>query len=226
MGARLFFLIGPPFAVVLPLLLLHDLFAVFACYHLGFCLVLPLAVDLGARRWTLRRHLAALGLAGPGTGRGLALGLALGTALASAILLVFAALGDAFLGAQRIGSALAALGAGPGRQAAVFWFMVLVNGPAEELYWRGFVHHELVGGRAPGRTILLIAACYASYHPVPGHLLNDRWWVTALFLVFIWLAGAFWGWLRLRTGSVWPPLLGHAGAVVGYMIVAKPYLAV
>ena len=43
--------------------------------------------------------------------------------------------------------------------------------------------------------------------------------VTLLFLVTIFAAGCFWGWLREKYGTVWPALLGHAGATAGYMIV-------
>jgi membrane protease YdiL (CAAX protease family) len=226
MGRRLLYLAAAPLAVVLPLLLWRNVFAVFALYHLGFCLLLPLVVNLAGRRRSPGDHLADLGLAGPGTRRGLARGLALGAALGGGTLLVFELLGDAFLADQSIGATLTAWGAGPERQAALFWFMVLANGPAEELYWRGFVHRELVPERDPWPTLLLVAAAYASYHAVTVQMLVGKAWVSGLFLVGIWGAGIGWGWLRLRTGSVWPPLLGHAGAVAGYMMVARPYLAV
>jgi membrane protease YdiL (CAAX protease family) len=32
-------------------------------------------------------------------------------------------------------------------------------------------------------------------------------------------AGLFWGWLRRRTGAVWPALLSHGGAVIAYLAV-------
>jgi membrane protease YdiL (CAAX protease family) len=48
--------------------------------------------------------------------------------------------------------------------------------------------------------------------------------VAVLFMAAIFAAGFGWGWLREKTGSVWPALLSHAGATVGYMIVAPPLL--
>jgi membrane protease YdiL (CAAX protease family) len=219
-------LAGAPLAVVLPLVLRHDLFAVFGLYHLGFCLVLPLLVNLGGRRLSWRDHLEYLGLTGPGIRRNLAIGLGLAVVLGGGTLLVFELLGDRLLAGQNIAGTLADWGVGPARLSAMFWFMILVNGPAEELYWRGFVHRELDVAARPFPRIAIIAAGYASYHAVTVYLLAGSVAVAGLFLAAIWLAGLGWSWLRLRTGSVWSPLLGHAGAVLGYMLVAHPYLGI
>ena len=48
--------------------------------------------------------------------------------------------------------------------------------------------------------------------------------VALLFMVAIFVAGLGWGWLREKTGSVWPALLSHAGAAGAYMAVARPLL--
>ena len=106
----------------------------------------------------------------------------------------------------------------------LFWFMTLVNGPAEELYWRGFVHTEMSDRRPRLSTILLIAASYASYHGVTVYVLAANLPVALLFMAAIFAAGWGWGWLREKTGSVWPALLGHAGAAAAYMIVARPLM--
>ena len=217
-------LVGAPLAVVLPLVLWNDVFAVFGLYHLGFCLVLPLLVNLGGRRFSWRDHLDYLGLTGTGLRRNIALGLGLATLLGGGTLLAFEILGDRLLAGQNIAATLADWGAGPARIPALFWFMVLVNGPAEELYWRGFVHRELDVEARPFPRIAVISAGYASYHAVTVYLLVGSAVVAGLFLAAIWVAGLGWGWLRWRTGSVWPPLLAHAGAVLGYMLVARPYL--
>ena len=76
-AARLpwFWLLGPPALVVAILLWGRNVFAVFAAYHLGFCLILPAFQNLFRRRLTFSQHLEYLGLTGPGTTGGLALGL-------------------------------------------------------------------------------------------------------------------------------------------------------
>jgi membrane protease YdiL (CAAX protease family) len=113
---------------------------------------------------------------------------------------------------------------GPRDVSLVFWFMALVNGPAEELYWRGFVHTELADDPGRLRILVLTAACYAAYHGVTVFLLLSSWLWSGAILALIWSAGLFWGRLRETTGSVWPPLLAHTGAAAAYMIAARPLL--
>ena len=56
---------------------------------------------------------------------------------------------------------------------------------------------------------------YASYHGLTVYLLVGDLPVALLFLVIITSAGFCWGWVREKTGSVWPALLSHAGAAAG-----------
>ena len=206
------------------LIIAGNVFAVFAIYHLGFCLILPAANNFLRRRFTVSDHLEYLGLTGPGTARGFLLGLGLGVVVAGGTILAFRLFGDVFLADQNIPEILARWGVDQKNMSLMFWFMVLVNGPAEELYWRGFVHGEMSDRKPCNSTILLTSACYASYHGVTVFLLNPNVPVAVLFMAFIFAAGFGWGWLREKTGSVWPALLSHAGAAIAYMIVARPML--
>lgn len=217
-------LLGAPAAVVGLLILWHNVFAVFAVYQLGFCLLLPAVRNILVRRFSLAAHLEFLGLTGPGTSKALLLGLGLGGALGGGTILVFQWFGDFFLADQDIPTIMAGWGVTRANLPLLFWFMTMVNAPAEELYWRGFVHTELAGRRPRRTTILLIAACYASYHGVTVYLLVPNLPAALLFMIAILAAGCFWGWLREKTGSVWPALLSHAGAVAAYMVVARPLL--
>jgi membrane protease YdiL (CAAX protease family) len=221
-----FWLLGPPAVVVAILWFGQDVFAVFAAYHLGFCLVLPAVRNMLLRRYSWTVHLDFLGLAGPGARRGVVQGLVLGAILAGGTLVIFRLFGTRFLAEQNVPGILAHWGVNRDNLPVLFWFMMLVNGPAEELYWRGFVHRE-TSERQPRRAmILLIAACYASYHGVTVYLLVANLPVAVLFLLAIFAAGMGWGWLREKSGSVWPAVLGHAGATIGYMVVAAPLLRV
>jgi membrane protease YdiL (CAAX protease family) len=219
-----FWLLGAPFVVVVGLLMGRNVFVVFAVYHLGFCLILPAVNNILRRCFTLSDHLDFLGLTGPGTTRGLVLGFGLGVILAGGIILIFHLFGEIFLAGHDVPEVLARWGAGKGNISLLFWFMTLVNGPAEELYWRGFVHTEMSDRRPRLATILLIAACYASYHGVTVYVLAASLPVALLFMAAIFVAGWGWGWLREKTGSVWPALLGHTGAAAAYMIVARPLM--
>jgi len=217
-------LLGAPIVVVAGLLLWKNVFAVFAIYHLGICLLLPAAHNLLGRRFSFRGHLEFLGLIGAGTPGSLLKGLVLGIILAAGTILVFRWFGEIFLADQNIPGVLGRWGIDRTRMPLLFWFMVLVNGPAEELYWRGFVHSRMSGRMPRFRSVFLAAACYASYHGVTLFLLVANLQVAVLFMTAIGAAGIGWGWLREKTGSVWPALLGHAGAVIGYMVVARPLL--
>ncbi len=223
-AGTLFRLLAAPAVVVACLLLWRNVYAVFIIYHLGFCLLLPAFVNLRKRGLSFADHLAFLGLTGSGTLRGFLFGLGLGVALAAGTILVFRWFGEIFLAGQSVPAVLSAWGVDRGNMPLLFWFMVLVNGPAEELYWRGFVHAELKDRQPRTNTILLIAVCYASYHGVTVFLLVGDILIAGLFLAAILAAGFGWGWLREKTGSVWPALLGHAGASAAYMIVARPLL--
>lgn len=226
-AARLpwFWLLGPPVLVVAILLWGRNVFAVFAAYHLGFCLILPAVQNILRRRLTFSQHLGYLGLTGPGTARGIMLGLGLGAALGWGTILVFKMFGDVFLADQNVPEILARWGVNQSNLPVMFWFMTLINGPLEEIYWRGFVHRQTEGRNQRRTSILLIAVCYASYHGVTVYLLMADIPVALLFLASIFAAGSAWGWLREKTGSVWPAVLGHAGATIGYMMVARPLLS-
>ncbi len=220
-----FWLLGPPVLVVAILLWGRNVFAVFAAYHLGFCLFLPAVRNICRRRLAFSQHMIFLGVTGPGTIRGLALGLVLGVALGGGTIVVFQLFGDVFLAGHNLPEILAQWGVNQKNLALLFWFMILINGPAEELYWRGFLHRKTANRLPRWAAILVIAACYASYHGVTVYLLVADVPVAVLFLAAIFAAGTGWGWLREKTGSVWPALLGHAGATIGYMIVAGPLLS-
>jgi len=214
----------PPALVVAGLLVMHDVFAVFALYHVGACLALPAAVNLARRRMGWAGHAAAVGLTGPGTRRGVLLGMVLAAASVALVLGVFAIRGADWLAGNTVTDALASWGAPPDRWPALMLFMVVVNGPAEELYWRGFVATELAEARSRAARLLLPSACYASYHGVTVLLLVRSIEAAVLMLVAVLVAGLCWAWLRERTGSVWPALLSHTAATAAYMAVARPLL--
>ena len=223
-GETWFWLLGAPLVVVACLLAGRNVFAVFVVYHLGFCLTLPAVQNFLRRRSTISDYLEFLGLTGPGTVHGLLLGLGLGVILAGGTILAFRLFGGIFLAGHNVPEILGRWGVDQGNMPLLFWFMILVNGPAEELYWRGFVHGEMSDRKPRMATILLIAACYAGYHGVTVFFLVANLPVALLFMVAIFAAGFGWGWLREKTGSVWPALLGHAGAAAAYMIVARPLM--
>lgn len=84
----------------------------------------------------------------------------------------------------------------------------------EELGWRGFLIPKLY--RTPVRYPLLISALIWGIWHLPlifwgGYATSDLPLVSAaLFMVMILAAGAFVGWLRMQSGSVWVAVMYHA----------------
>jgi membrane protease YdiL (CAAX protease family) len=86
----------------------------------------------------------------------------------------------------------------------------------EEIGWRGFLLFrlgELTSGR---RAALLTGAFHAAFH-LPLLLLTttyqsagSRWVVVPMVMVTLTLAGVWYGWLRLWSGSIWPVSLSHS----------------
>lgn len=217
-------MLGAPLSVPLTLLFLHNVLAVLAVYHITFCLLLPLLYNLVVRRISLRNHLRQLGLTRRTTLRGFLWGVSLAILLGGGTLLSFHLLGDTFLRDNAVAQVLVDWGVTSTNLSWLFWFMVLINGPAEELFWRGFIHTRLQS--MPNRRLALIlpSACYASYHGVTVFLFLSSVWVAGFFLLNIFAVGLFWAWLRERTDSVWPSLISHGAASAAYMIVAMPLL--
>lgn len=220
----LLLMIAAPVLVAVLLLAGAKVVIVFAAYQAGVCLMLPAVVNLGARRTGWRGHLVRLGLTGPGSGRAFAWGLALAVACGAGILAFFALWGRSRLQANAVADGLAPWGLGTGDLTGLLLFMALVSGPAEELFWRGFCAAELAPAPRPLR-LLLPSLLYTSYHAVTVPTLMPHRGLAALVLVAIALAGVGWAWLRERTGSVWPALLGHGAAAAAYMLVARRLLA-
>lgn len=190
---------------------------VFLAYHVGLCLLMPWWWSRRAGLSTAR-HFEELGL----VRRGLQSGL--GLALVSALLppLVWTAWPGLFPDAARLEGALGDWGLGEAAPGGYLFFLALVNGPAEELFWRGWL---LRGRKAPSRPRqVLLAMLFTSYHAVTiGRLAPSRE-AAALMLAGIFAAALFWTWMRLRWHSVWPALLSHTGATCGYLFICARLL--
>jgi uncharacterized protein len=107
----------------------------------------------------------------------------------------------------------------------------------EELGWRGYLTTRLVEAKLPA-PLVLGGLIWGVWH-LPLILWGDyatsgRPWLSALlFMLCITLAGVFFGWLRLASGSMWTAMLAHSSHNVFYQGVfgahfngeLEPYLA-
>ena len=86
----------------------------------------------------------------------------------------------------------------------------------EEIGWRGFLLFRLAEITSGRRAAVLTGACHAIFH-LPLLLLTttyqsegNRWIVVPMVMVTLTLAGVWYGWLRLWSGSIWPVSLSHS----------------
>lgn len=91
------------------------------------------------------------------------------------------------------------------RDAASFWMIGLllffVIGPAEEVFWRGFVQRRLSAGFGDNAGFFLATIIYAGVH---------IWSFNLMLVGAALVCGVFWGLMYGRFRSVWPGLISHA----------------
>ncbi len=74
-------------------------------------------------------------------------------------------------------------------------------GPAEEVFWRGFVQRRLGERIGPVRGYILASLVYGGVHV---------WAFNFMLLMAALVAGLFWGAMFIKYGSVWPGIISHA----------------
>lgn len=93
--------------------------------------------------------------------------------------------------------------------ALIAVLLLFLIGPAEEIFWRGFVQRRLAVWFAAGanpahsgwRGFVMATALYALIHVWAGNFM--------LFAAAL-VCGAFWGLMFVRYKSVWPGIISHA----------------
>jgi uncharacterized protein len=79
--------------------------------------------------------------------------------------------------------------------------LLLLIGPAEEIFWRGFAQRRMQGKFGAWKGFLLTTAVYGFVH---------IWAFNFMLLMAALICGFFWGWMYLKYKSVWPGLISHA----------------
>jgi uncharacterized protein len=95
------------------------------------------------------------------------------------------------------------------------FFMQIIISAGEEIGWRGYLLPHL---QPLGRTwaLLLSGLCHGLWHlPIMlmtpfYHASGNRLIVVTLFLLTLTAAGVVYGYLRLKSQSLWPAVLSHA----------------
>ncbi len=79
--------------------------------------------------------------------------------------------------------------------------LVLIIGPAEEIFWRGFVQRRLT--RRYGWVAGLLAG-------IAVYTLVHIWSFNLMLIGAAAICGTFWGLLFMITGNLWPCIISHA----------------
>jgi membrane protease YdiL (CAAX protease family) len=90
-------------------------------------------------------------------------------------------------------------GATPVVLIAVLLFFI--TGPGEEIYWRGGLQNSLMNSLNPWSGWLIASALYALIH---------IWTKNFTLIMAALIAGLFWGFIYLQTGSLTPVIISHS----------------
>jgi membrane protease YdiL (CAAX protease family) len=85
--------------------------------------------------------------------------------------------------------------------ALVATILLVWIGPAEEIFWRGYVQRSIADRWGSWKGYLLASLIYALVH---------IWSFNFMLVMAALVAGLFWGMLFVRTGSIWPGIISHA----------------
>lgn len=81
--------------------------------------------------------------------------------------------------------------------------LALITPIGEEIAFRGYLYSAFESKKAPWRAIVISATLFATFHVVAPGVLSFERFAPSLFL------GLVLGWVRQRSGSIWPSLVIH-----------------
>jgi len=79
--------------------------------------------------------------------------------------------------------------------------LLLVTGPSEEIYWRGYLQRVLMQRIGPASGWLLATLAYALVH---------IWTLNVPLMLAAFTAGLVWGWIYLMERRLLPVIISHA----------------
>jgi len=208
-GILLVMLLGV-LSVVLPLLVLENVYVTFILYYGLISIIVPFLDIKLFRKLSWHDLIDALGFQNK---RGLKVGLLHGLCLYILILASYFILRSI----ADTGSILSTVASwGGANRILVFLLVIVFNGAVEEVFWRGYCL-----GR-PGmnwRSVIMVTLFYASYHVATIFSFFGISGFSVLLVLSIALVGLLWGWMRVHYNSTWPSMMGHVLATAGYMTV-------
>ncbi len=89
---------------------------------------------------------------------------------------------------------------GDASKLRIFALLLLVIGPGEELFWRGFLQHQLMRRFKPVYGFIIATLLYTLVHVLTGNF---------MLVMAAMVAGLFWGWMYYRFKSIAVNIISH-----------------
>jgi len=205
-------------SVIIPLTLFNNVYAVFFLYYIGMCLLVPFADLLLFRRLSFSDALRFLGFRKEKGKRSISAGLLHGGIILVLMLGGFFAFRVVFISSDIV-SSLAKWGVSENTKWVLFFLMVLFNGIVEEIFWRGYTYERLGDTLQKWPAMLIVTFFYTSYHLATVLAFFKVSFMGIQTVIFIFLAGLLWGWMRYRYNDILASAIGHTLLTVGYMTI-------
>jgi uncharacterized protein len=104
----------------------------------------------------------------------------------------------------------------------------VVSGLGEEIGWRGLFIPELIKNMSFNRAMLVSGGIWTLWH-LPLILFADynlpgipKWYAVIMFAIMVMGISFIFGWLRLKSGSLWPAVILHASHNLFVQVIFTP----
>lgn len=207
-----------PLAVVNSLSMFNNVFLTFFIYYILLSLVAPGIILFFVQKLTFKEALAFLGFSKPKLDPGMKAGLALGSFLFTSMIIGAYLLAPTFLANSDINETIDQWGISGAMMIPMAIAMLIFNGAAEEVFWRGFIQKNMDHINIWARNFF-ITILFTSYHIYVIQNMLGILPVTVMFIALIFCMGFVWGWMRYYFDSIWPPLISHVFVTAGYLVI-------
>lgn len=205
-------------SVIIPLAIYRNLIAVFLLYYVGMCIVVPFIDLVIVKKLSLSEVISYLGFENVKLKSSILIGLLHGFVFLSFTIGGFFALKDTFL-ASDIAVSLEQWVASQEIKWVIFIIMILFNGVVEEIFWRGYTYGKIRDQLNKWLATFVVTLFYTSYHLATVLAFFKISYIGLQIILFIFIAGFIWGWMRYHFENIWASTIGHTLATIGYMTI-------
>ena len=205
-------------SVIIPLTVFNNVYVVFILYYIGMCLLVPFADLILIRKLSFIETLRFIGYRNENRKSSVNAGFVHGLFVFSLMMAGFFIFKEVFISSDIV-SSLSKWGVAENTKWVLFFLMVLFNGIVEEIFWRGYTYGRLKDVLKKWPAILIVTIFYTSYHLATVLTFFEVSYMGIQTVIFIFLAGLLWGWMRYRFNDILATTIGHTLLTIGYMTI-------